>query len=74
MTLGFAYTLLLYSLEKKMRKKICKESFMAPREMKTKFFRKHNRMALQGRLKINWKICQRVKATAEYARYEEERK
>jgi hypothetical protein len=29
--LGFAYTLLLYSLEKKNNEKICKESFMAPR-------------------------------------------
>lgn len=50
---------------------------MAPErvsEMKTKFFRtQRNGMALQGRLKINWKICQRAKATAEYARYEKKK-
>lgn len=73
--LGFAYTLLLYSLEKETKKKMQRKFYGTPTsEMKTKFFRtQRNRMALQGRLKINWKICQREKATAEYARYEKKK-
>lgn len=69
-------TLLLYNLEKKRDEK-CKESFMAPREKEEKGRKnrrrrnsfENNGMALQGRMKINWKICEWVsKATVENMR------
>ena len=57
-------TLLLYNLEKKRDEK-CKESFMEPKkkEEEEKGRRRRNSfenngMALQGRMKINWKICE----------------